>query len=465
MRNLVKILFCFFLFLVSSELKPQQLTISGQVRGGEGKKVILSKVYGGQDFAVDSVVLRNRGDVAFSVKGPYTGVYRISFPDKSFFDLIVNNENIVFSCEASDPESTVNVEKSTENEVYYSFLHSVKTFQDSIELLTKEGQLLYEKDPELNKEKLQELAAQIRKKSSLKAELALSVSDTHPGLFASKIIRASVIPDFATYLQNEKNPVFKTEYDFLKYHYLDNVDFTDSSMLNTYVIYERCGEYIRNFASLPSVKAYKQLVDIMMGKVSSNPAVKEYILDLLLNTFDNPSWEDVYVYVADNYYLSGTCGSETDSAGVSERSMLIKKLKPGNIAPDFVIKSDKGTLIQLSATKSKFTLVFFWASWCEFCEDAMPELKKIFNNYNAKGLAIIAVSADTLRKSWEDASYSNAFAWINTCDFKGFKSPVLKAYNIIRTPCFFILDENKIILGSFYNVSALRKKLETLKWD
>jgi peroxiredoxin len=465
MRNFVKILFCFLLTVISSDLKPQQTSISGLIKGGEGKKIILSRVYGGQEFAIDSVVLKPGGDFVFIIKGPFSGLCRISFPDSVYIDVVVNHENIVFSCSADAPESTINIVQSAENTVYYSFLRSVSVLDDSIRILTGKGQMLYESDPVANKTELQKLATRIEKFSASRKELALSVANSNPALFASKIIKASVTPDFNTYLQNEKNPVFKKEFDFLKYHYLDNIDFTDSAMLNTPVIYERCGEYIRNFANPPSVKAYKQLIDIMMGKVSANEAIKEYILELLLKTFDSPSWEDIYVYVADNYFLSGTCGSVVDSADVSERSMLIKKLKPGNVAPDFSIKTDKGATIRLSEIKSKYTLVFFWASWCEFCEEAMPEIKKIFNDYKAKSFEIIAVSADTTAKNWNEASSKNAITWINTCDLQGFKSPVLKAYNVVRTPNIFLMDENKIILGHFYNAPALRKKLETLSWE
>lgn len=465
MKNSVKIFFCSILALGLAELKAQQTSISGLIRGGEGEKIILSRVYGGQEFPMDSAILKTGGDFVFFVKSPYTGICRISFPDSAYLDLVVNNEDIVFSCTAAVPESTITITQSTENDIYYSFLRSASLLDDSISILTERGQMLYDKDPVANKSELQHLASRINKFNTARTELAISVSGENPGLFASKIIKASIIPDFATYLKNEKNPVFKSELEFLKYHYLDNVDFTDSAMLNTPVIYERCGEYVRNFASPLSAQAYKQLIDIMMGKVSANETIKEYIVELLLETFDSPSWEDVYVYIADNYYLSGTCGTGIDSSDVSERSALVKKLKPGNIAPDFSIKSDAGKIIHLKEIDAKYTLLFFWASWCEFCEDAMPELKKIYNEYLLKGMDIVAVSADTIAKSWHDATLKNAFKWKNTCDLKGFKSPVLKAYNVYRTPNLYLLDKDKIIVGHFYNAATLKKALETLPWD
>jgi thiol-disulfide isomerase/thioredoxin len=42
----------------------------------------------------------------------------------------------------------------------------------------------------------------------------------------------------------------------------------------------------------------------------------------------------------------------------------------------------------------KLTAIDFWASWCEPCKKAVPELNKIYELYKAKGVQIIGINCD-----------------------------------------------------------------------
>jgi len=42
----------------------------------------------------------------------------------------------------------------------------------------------------------------------------------------------------------------------------------------------------------------------------------------------------------------------------------------------------------------KLTVIDFWASWCEPCKKAIPELNKIYELYKAKGVQIIGINCD-----------------------------------------------------------------------
>lgn len=50
--------------------------------------------------------------------------------------------------------------------------------------------------------------------------------------------------------------------------------------------------------------------------------------------------------------------------------------------------------------KSDFILIDFWASWCNPCIGAMPELKLIYDKYKNSGLKIIGISEDEDKESW-----------------------------------------------------------------
>ena len=48
----------------------------------------------------------------------------------------------------------------------------------------------------------------------------------------------------------------------------------------------------------------------------------------------------------------------------------------------------------LPATSGKVVLVDFWASWCAPCKASFPAYAKLFADYAARGLVIVAVSVD-----------------------------------------------------------------------
>ena len=47
----------------------------------------------------------------------------------------------------------------------------------------------------------------------------------------------------------------------------------------------------------------------------------------------------------------------------------------------------------------KLTLFDFWATWCKPCRKAIPELNKIYSEYQDKGVAIVGVNCDGPRST------------------------------------------------------------------
>ena len=78
--------------------------------------------------------------------------------------------------------------------------------------------------------------------------------------------------------------------------------------------------------------------------------------------------------------------------------------KKGLQAPDFQVTASNGeqtSLKELSANK-KYILIDFWASWCKPCRKEIPNLKKLYELYAAKGFQIISISIDKRKdKEWQ----------------------------------------------------------------
>ena len=91
-------------------------------------------------------------------------------------------------------------------------------------------------------------------------------------------------------------------------------------------------------------------------------------------------------------------GSETPSQG-SEASEpeLIK-------APDFTVTDKDGKEVKLSDFQGKPVVINFWATWCGYCKEEMPDFEEIYKEMG-EDLAFMMVNAtDGNRETVEKAS-------------------------------------------------------------
>jgi len=71
------------------------------------------------------------------------------------------------------------------------------------------------------------------------------------------------------------------------------------------------------------------------------------------------------------------------------------------IAPDFELESLDGTMIKLSDLRDKNIIVNFWATWCDFCVEEMPDLQKLQETYKDDDLLILAVNVGETKEEIE----------------------------------------------------------------
>ncbi len=138
----------------------------------------------------------------------------------------------------------------------------------------------------------------------------------------------------------------------------------------------------------------------------------------------------------------------------------------GKQAPLFTQKDTSGNPVSLADLKGKVLLIDFWASWCEPCRAASPNLKTQYALYKSKGLEIVSVSIDNKRNSWLNAIKEDNLPWLQVSDLKGQENDVARLYGIKGVPSFFLIDrDGKIIANNSNNDllgESLNKKLAEL---
>jgi len=68
--------------------------------------------------------------------------------------------------------------------------------------------------------------------------------------------------------------------------------------------------------------------------------------------------------------------------------------------PEFYLKDLDNNLRSFDDLRGEqITLIDFWATWCKPCRKAIPELNKIYDTYQDKGVQIIGVNCDGPRST------------------------------------------------------------------
>jgi thiol-disulfide isomerase/thioredoxin len=61
-------------------------------------------------------------------------------------------------------------------------------------------------------------------------------------------------------------------------------------------------------------------------------------------------------------------------------------------APDFELMDLDGNMVKLSDLKGKNLIINFWATWCPYCIDEMPDLQKLHDKYKNDDFMVLAVN-------------------------------------------------------------------------
>lgn len=145
-----------------------------------------------------------------------------------------------------------------------------------------------------------------------------------------------------------------------------------------------------------------------------------------------------------------------------QRIAYAKKTTKGGELVDLELKDTKGKVKSLLKVipKNKFVLVDFWASWCGICIGAMPEVRKIAEEYPDK-FAVIGVSIDTKEDAWKKAMTKNPEPWpqyVTTA--KGYQDLFHKYQVGNGVPYYLMITPDGKVLNSPSNPNAVREILK-----
>lgn len=136
------------------------------------------------------------------------------------------------------------------------------------------------------------------------------------------------------------------------------------------------------------------------------------------------------------------------------------KTQEGAMFTDFEGQTTEGEATRLSdyAGKGKYILLDFWASWCVPCRYELPKLKKIYKQYQAKGLDIVGVAIADKLADHQRAVKDEELEWAQIVS----ESEASNLYGIHTIPQLILLSPEGKILSRGLSADELTEQLPEL---
>ncbi|NHA03901.1 TlpA family protein disulfide reductase [Mucilaginibacter sp. HC2] len=130
-----------------------------------------------------------------------------------------------------------------------------------------------------------------------------------------------------------------------------------------------------------------------------------------------------------------------------------QRLKPGNPAPDFSLKNDKGETVSLKSLRGKVVYIDFWGVGCAPCVyEIKNTTEPLHAKYKDKNVVFLNICVDSDEKTWKNNLTSLKMTGTNLIAEGWVRNPVCQKYNITGIPHYITIGSD----GKIVNNNAAR---------
>ena len=406
------------------------------------EQIYLYEKIGNRLFAIDSAVIDEEGAFFFSKDRYAKGYYQLALSDSSKVDIILNPSEPEVKLEFDDPRLHygIHVISSTENQILWKYKLVSKSVHEKLANLEHQFS-------DLDSSGISKVQLNYRKDSLLqyKRHYRNELGSQHPNTFFAKVVRATAQPEVSN----------KAE---IKTRFFENIDFSDAELIRSTVFSVAIMRFLQDHTEFTEI-GFRSSIDTVLQLAKMNSEVYSFCLEYLLEVFDKIGPEIIFQYLVEEYVIGEGCSEANISQLMQDKAGVYARLVPGKIAPGASLTDKNGIFKELEkeVATTKISLLFFWSSSCHFCEEAIPQIKDLFNSNKLSGMQVIAISLDESEEDWLKVIEENTLGWTNLSELKGWKSSIVELYHIRRTPSYYLLDRDMKILWRPRTADELKK--------
>ncbi len=363
------------------------------------------------------------------------GAYRVTYRNSGagFVDFFFNKENIEFVFNPVYPEESIVFTKSRENKVYREYLDAIATMQRSIDSLQVE--YLKNEDKKFKKA--------YKKAYKEQEEIQEIYEGKSEGMLVNTFIEASK--------PTNSSSIFDDTQEYLDHvvgNFFKNVDFSDSKLYSSPFIVDKITNYVfyLNIAESQSAqqKLYKESIAKVMGLVKDKKVRKE-VIEYLITRFANARNSEIVDGLFADYY--DKLPSDLQDQKFRDDKVALLRATVGRIAPDFSWKEGENEYKLSSLNDGEKYLLVFWSTGCSHCLKEIPQLHSFMKTHNKT--SVIAFGIEQAEPEWT-AYIKQLDGWhnaIGTHPDNKWENEVVRTYQLVGTPTYFILNQDKKIIA------------------
>jgi peroxiredoxin len=111
---------------------------------------------------------------------------------------------------------------------------------------------------------------------------------------------------------------------------------------------------------------------------------------------------------------------------------------------------DEGEQLKLSSYKGKVVVLNIWGAWCPPCRVEAPQLQKVWDSYEAKGVQLLGIDVrDDQRSAPADFMRDTGLTYPSIYDPPGRSLLALKGYPRAAVPSTIVLDKKHRVAAVF----------------
>lgn len=413
----------------------------------------LGYYYGKYQYAKDTAQFDKKGVAVFSKpKKLDKGLYFVVFPDKKYFEFVINQEQVMtFDVDTSDIIGKLKVTGSKENQLFFEYNKQIAQLGRQYEALKKEFDSL--EAAASPKARIVEQELQQVSENILQAKKDFIAKN--PQTLVAQMFRLTIEPELPPAPLKEDGTVDSL---FLYYayrnHYWDHMDFNNDALLRSPVFHQMLERYLSRVIPQHPDSIIVE-VDKLIARAEQTPELFKYIVwftTFYYETSQIMGFDAVFVHLVDKYYKTGKAfwASESTLKKIIERADKIRPTLIGQIAQNMaLIDTTLKSYIPLYSIQAKYLIMIFWDPNCGHCKKEIEQLKEFYDAHSSEfGVKVYSVCTDTSLTNWKKKIQEKQIEyWINVNGTRSALGNYQQLYDIYSTPVIYILNEEKKIIA------------------
>ena len=120
----------------------------------------------------------------------------------------------------------------------------------------------------------------------------------------------------------------------------------------------------------------------------------------------------------------------------------------------------EGGTVDIRSYKGKTVLVVFWSSEYRICEEDLPQLRALYQEYKARGFEIVGVCLDSQKETIKPFLSQHRMTWPQLYQPGGLNAPAALTYGIASLPTMFLVNGDGIVVNRSATVQDVKAALK-----